>query len=93
MLVCPAVFAILFNEIPNLRFRKIVQTTSTLPYFISWVIVYGLTYALFSSEGPVNQMLALFGKSQNLLIDRDRTYLFQSLLYYGRCWDGIPSYM
>lgn len=91
MLVCPAVFAILFNEIPNLRFRKLVQTTSTLPYFISWVIVYGLTYALFSSEGPVNQMLALFGKSQNLLIDRDRTYFFQSLLYLWKMlgWNSI----
>ena len=91
MLVCPAVFAILFNEIGNVRFRKVVQTMSTLPYFISWVIVYGLAYALFSTEGPVNRMLATFGMSQNLLIDRDHVYLFQSLLYLWKMlgWNSI----
>ena len=91
MLVCPAVFAILFNEIRNVRFRKVVQTMSTLPYFISWVIVYSLAYALFSSEGPVNRLLAVFGTSQNLLINRDVVYLFQSLLYLWKMlgWNSI----
>lgn len=91
MLVCPAVFAILFNEISNVRFRKTVQTMSTLPYFISWVIVYGLAYALFSSEGPINRLLAVFGASQNLLIDKNKVYLFQSLLYLWKMlgWNSI----
>lgn len=91
MLLLPAIFAILFNEIQNDRFRKIVQTMTTLPHFISWVIVYGLTYALFTTEGPVNQVLAVFGKKQRLLTDRDATYVFQSLLYLwkGLGWNSI----
>lgn len=91
MLICPAVFAILFNEITNTHFRKFVQTASTLPYFISWVIVYGLVYALFSTEGPVNQLLAVLGTSQNLLINKDAVYLFQSLLYLWKMlgWNSI----
>lgn len=91
MLICPAIFAILFNEISNARFRKLVQTASTLPYFISWVIVYGFVYALFSTEGPINRFLAFFGMSQSLLIDKDAVYAFQSLLYLWKVlgWNSI----
>lgn len=91
MLVCPMIFAILFNEIQNTRFRKVVQTMTTLPHFISWVIVYGLVYALFTTEGPVNQLLALFGGKQSLLTDRDATYVFQSMLYLWKVlgWNSI----
>ena len=91
MLICPMIFAILFNEIQNTRFRKVVQTMTTLPHFISWVIVYGLVYALFTTEGHVNQLLAMFGTKQNLLMDRDATYIFQSLLYLWKVlgWNSI----
>ena len=40
MLICPMIFAILFNEIQHTRFRKVVQTMTTLPHFISWVIMF-----------------------------------------------------
>ena len=91
MLVLPALFAILFNEIPSLRFRKVVQTMSTLPHFISWVIVYGLAYAMFTSEGPVNRVLALFGTEQRLLTDKKAVYVFQSALYLWKTlgWNSI----
>ncbi len=49
--------AILLSEVRFLRFRKTVQTTITLPYFISWVIVYAIAYALFSTEGLINLSL------------------------------------
>lgn len=90
-LICPMIFAILFNEIQNTRFRKVVQTMTTLPHFISWVIVYGLVYALFTTEGPVNQLLAMFGTEQRLLTDRDATYVFQSFLYLWKVlgWNSI----
>lgn len=91
MLIFPGIFAILFNEIHNIKFRKIVQTVSTLPYFISWIIIYGLVYALFSSEGPVNQLLGIFGVSQSLMTDKDSVYVFQSFLYLWKMlgWNSI----
>ena len=91
MLIFPGLFAILFNEIESLRYRRIVQTISTLPYFISWVIIYGFVYALFSTEGPVNQLLAIFGTSQSILTDKNKVYLFQSLLYLWKMlgWNSI----
>ena len=92
LLFVPPIFAILFNEIQNVRYRKIVQTMTTLPHFISWVIVYGLVYALFSTEGVVNKALTLFGlPAQNLMTNRNAVYSFQSVLYLWKVlgWNSI----
>ncbi|MCD9023244.1 ABC transporter permease subunit [Cohnella sp. NL03-T5] len=53
----PALLAILLNEVKSKRFRKIIQTTTTLPNFISWVIVFSLAFSMISSEGLVNKVL------------------------------------
>ena len=91
LLFLPPVFAIMFNEIQNDRYRKIVQTMTTLPHFISWIIVYGLMWALFSTEGAVNRALSFFGTKQSLLTDRNNVYLFQTCLsvWKGLGWDAI----
>lgn len=91
LMFLPPLFAILFNEIQNNRYRKIVQTMSTLPHFISWVIVYGLMWALFSNEGVVNKILANFGLSQSYLTDRKAVYIFQSCLWLWKSlgWNSI----
>lgn len=57
----PMVFAIFLNEIRNMRFRKLVQTVTTLPNFISWVLVYSLAFSMFSSEGMANSLLKDMG--------------------------------
>lgn len=59
----PMVFAIFLCEIKNLRFRRFVQTFTTVPNFISWVLVYALALAIFSTDGFVNT----FAKSIGLL--------------------------
>ena len=92
LLFVPPIFAILFNEIPNLRYRKVVQTMTTLPHFISWVIVYGLAYALFSTEGVVNKALLTLGmRTQSVMTDRNSVYVFQSALYLWKVlgWNSI----
>ena len=92
LLFVPPIFAILFNEIPNIHYRKIVQTMTTLPHFISWVIVYGLAYALFSTEGVVNKALLAMGmRTQSIMTDRNSVYLFQSVLYLWKVlgWNSI----
>lgn len=77
-LVLPPLFAILLNELNSRHFRKFAQTITTLPHFISWVIVYAIAYALFTTEGIVNQILAVFGQSQKLLTDKNAVYAFQT---------------
>lgn len=79
----PIIFAIMLNEIKNTRFKKLVQTTTTLPNFISWIIVYGLAFALFSSNGFVSMLFSKLGietPATGILGDNDRVWLFQLLI-------------
>ncbi|MFC0213619.1 ABC transporter permease subunit [Paenibacillus chartarius] len=57
----PMIFAIFLNEIKAIWFRKFVQTVTTLPNFISWVLVYSLAFTMFSSEGIANGLLKQWG--------------------------------
>lgn len=57
----PMVFAVFLNEINCKPFRKFVQTATTLPNFISWVLVYSVAYSVFSSNGVVNSLLINLG--------------------------------
>ncbi|MCM3695334.1 ABC transporter permease [Microbacterium oleivorans] len=56
--ILPLAFAIFLNEIRAPWFRNSVQTLTTLPNFISWVLVYMIAFSLFSSSGLVNGILS-----------------------------------
>jgi putative aldouronate transport system permease protein len=53
----PLIFAVFLNEVKAPWFRNAVQTLTTLPNFISWVLVYMIAFSLFSSSGLVNGVL------------------------------------
>jgi len=58
----PIILAIVLNEVRHLKFKKVVQTVSYLPYFLSWVVLAGVFIQLFSpSTGVVNYVLGMFG--------------------------------
>lgn len=59
----PILFALLLNELRKQTFKKIVQTVSYLPYFISWVVLGGIIKDLLSpaSTGVVNSIITLTG--------------------------------
>ena len=59
----PMAFAIFLCEIKNLTFRRFIQTFTTVPNFISWVLVYALAIAIFSTDGFINT----FAKSIGLI--------------------------
>jgi len=59
-------FALLLNEINNITFKKIVQTVSYLPHFISWTIMAIILDTLISpSRGIINQALIALGFTEN----------------------------
>ena len=59
----PIMFALAINEMRGSFCKRVVQTVSYLPHFISWVIVYGLVFNFFnSSNGVVNSLLVAAGK-------------------------------
>jgi len=58
----PILLAIMLNEVGNARYKKIVQTVSYLPHFLSWVILAGLfTEILSPSRGVVNYLIMKLG--------------------------------
>ncbi len=57
----PIILAILLNELRFTRFKKLTQTVLYLPHFLSWVIIGGMVYLMFSSGGMANTMLSGLG--------------------------------
>jgi putative aldouronate transport system permease protein len=56
----PIIFALLLNELRSKKFKKIVQSISYLPHFMSVVIVVGMIFQLTSLKGTINQLLGHF---------------------------------
>lgn len=59
----PIAFALLLNEVLNMHFKKLVQTASYMPYFISSVVVAGMVLSFIQTDGIVNSVFAIFGKA------------------------------
>lgn len=47
----PIIFALLLNEVIHAKFKKMVQTITYMPYFISWVVFGGIVIGMLSSDG------------------------------------------
>lgn len=57
----PILFALLLNEMRIMWFKRVVQTISYLPYFLSWISVIGIAINFYSLYGPINDLLLAFG--------------------------------
>ena len=58
----PIILALLLNELKFMKFKRITQTISYMPFFLSWIIIGGLATRLFSTtDGSVNNIIAGFG--------------------------------
>lgn len=53
----PIIFALLLNELVNVRFKRIIQTISYLPHFVSWVILGGFLINWTNETGLINEIL------------------------------------
>lgn len=83
------IFAVFLNEIHCRWFKRSVQTLTTLPNFISWVLVYSVAFSLFSTTGMVNnvgQAMGLFSQPVHFLDSDDHTWL--AMLLWG-IWKGL----
>lgn len=88
----PMLFAILLSEIPNTKFQKAIQTITTLPHFISWVILFSLATSLLGANGIVNTLLENAGMDKiNVLNSNENVWLTQVLLqqWKGLGWSAI----
>ncbi len=77
----PMMFAVFLNEIRCKPFKKFVQTVTTIPNFISWVLVFSIAYSILNSTGVVNSIL------MNLkVIDRPVDFLKSTSHIYFKQW-------
>jgi putative aldouronate transport system permease protein len=67
-LVIPLIFAILLNELTNLRYKKLVQTVAYLPHFLSWVIMATIVIGIFGYYGVANTVVQMFGGAPKLFM-------------------------
>ena len=86
----PIIFALLLNEVRNLKYKKIVQTVSYLPHFLSWVVVAGLLNQLLSpNNGAVNYILVNWlGRSKPMFFLGDNAY-FRGTLIVSDIWKEV----
>ncbi|RDU23812.1 ABC transporter permease subunit [Anaerosacchariphilus polymeriproducens] len=86
---CAMAFAIFLSEIKNVRFRRFVQTFTTIPNFISWVLVYAVAFSIFSTDGFLSSILIKLGildKGVNFLMSSSHMWL--KMLAWGM-WKGL----
>ncbi|MBP1991970.1 ABC transporter permease [Paenibacillus eucommiae] len=57
----PIVLALLLNELRTIWFKRVVQTVTYLPYFISIVVVAGMMVDFLARDGLINNVLVMFG--------------------------------
>jgi ABC-type polysaccharide transport system permease subunit len=69
------ILALLLNEVRTKWFKSIVQTSTVLPYFISWVIIGTMFRNLLTSDGAVNEVIVnVFGGSAYKIYDNPERF-------------------
>lgn len=83
-------FAILLMEVKSSKFRRIVQTLTTLPNFISWVLLYAIVWSMLSLEdGFVNSVLVqLHIVDDGINFLQDPSHIWLKMLAYA-LWKGL----
>ncbi len=86
------ILALMINEIRNKFFKKITQSLSYLPYFLSIVVVVGILYELFGYSGIINSAIASLGGEPVKFIGNPswfRTLYIGSGIWQGVGWGSI----
>lgn len=88
----PIIIAVLLNEVNNRKFKRVIQSISYLPHFISTVVVCGMIVNFLASDGLVNNLLGVFGKDpiQFLMYpEYFRTIYVSSNIWQNAGWNSI----
>ncbi|WP_235941306.1 ABC transporter permease [Paenibacillus puerhi] len=84
----PIILALMLNEVRRERFKRFVQTLVYIPHFVSWVVVVGIFYILFTTEGgAINELLyATFGVKIPFLLEPD---WFRTMIVGQSIWKEV----
>ena len=79
-------FAILLNEIRSTIAKKLVQTISYMPHFLSWIIVTGILHDALSSTGIINDLLLRMGAITHAINFFAHPKYFWPIVAFANCW-------
>lgn len=88
----PIIFALLLNELKVKRFKRVVQTASYIPHFISIVVICSMLNSFGSINGMFNDVRSLFGMARVNMNDGDAYFLLEyigSAIWQGVGWGSI----
>jgi len=83
----PIILALLLNEVASSKYKRIVQTITYLPHFLSTVVVVGMMTSMFNSTGIVNELLGKLGIGPIQFLN-DAQY-FRPMYIGSNVWQGI----
>jgi len=89
----PLIFALLLNEVKNLKFKKFTQTVSYMPHFLSTVVIIGMVQLFLSPTfGIVNQVMQNMGLEKVVFLQEAsffRTIYVSSGVWQSMGWNAI----
>lgn len=71
----PIIFALLLNEIKNMKFKRVVQTISYMPHFISGIVVCSMIRMFTANTGIITYILTFFGVPEISLLTQSKYFL------------------
>ena len=84
----PVLLAIMLSEVTHAKFKRIVQTISYFPHFISTVVVCGMITQFCLSDGLFNQIATtLFGRQPTSFLQEPG--LFRTIYVVSGIWQGV----
>ena len=84
----PIILALLLNELENAVFKKVIQTISYMPFFISVVVICGIIVDFFSYNGAFTILLTKLGLAENKDLMSVRSY-FRPIYILSNTWQGV----
>ena len=85
----PMAFAIFLAEIRNKTARKIIQTLTTIPNFISWVLVYAIAFCIFGTQGFISSLMVnrgIWDSGKNMLMGDSMIWI---KMWLWGTWKGL----
>lgn len=77
----PIILALLLNELPFKRFKKLTQSVAYMPHFLSWIIISGLALQLFApTNGLINIVLRQLGFDSIPFLNHPTYWVFTYVL-------------
>jgi putative aldouronate transport system permease protein len=83
----PIVFSLLMNEIQSTKLKRVLQSISYLPHFVSTVVIVSIVMIVFSPDGIVNDLIGAIGLENQVFFSDPKW--FRPLYIGSGIWQSV----